>query len=150
MRATPLQGRRAETVNACCASGRPACGGRCCSLDEVCASGVCSLPCGIVQESGSNTPVIRTINLGSTSGWFKFFWNNFTVPDRLILRSAQGMVLWDTGCVGGSNGVCLFHSGTTTAVQIEVVPNCSGTPSTDWTYTITCPTFSSEWSCIVG
>lgn len=110
---------------------------------------MCSIPCGTVQESGHDAPVRRTINLGSTAGFFKFAYDTHTIRDRIYLRS-QGTVLLDTGCVGKSDAQCFWHSGTPATVEVEVVPNCDGTTGTDWEYSITCPIFSSQLACIVG
>ena len=110
--------RRGQCV---CADGRPPCEGACCSLDEVCSSGRCGVPCGGLQESRGAAPCMKNDQLGNTAGWFKFFWNTFAVPDRIIVTSQESSP-WDTGCVGSMTSpyvVRLWHSGASSVIQVQ-------------------------------
>jgi hypothetical protein len=99
-------------------------------------------PCNSQQVAGGDQPETRTIELGRTSGTFTFTYNTQNIEDRMILRY-QGQVLFDTGCVGtgGNRTQTISYSGTTSTLQVEVIPNCRnpGGTGTAWAFTVSCP-----------
>ena len=97
-------------------------------------------PCNQQNVAGNDAPVTRTIELGRTSGTFTFTYNTYTVPDRMVVSYA-GRSLFDTGCVGTgvSRSQNLSYSGTSTTVSVQVIPNCAGSSSTGWDFTVSCP-----------
>jgi hypothetical protein len=76
--------------------------------------------------------------MGRSSGSFVFQYDTYSIPDRIIV-SYEGSVLFDTGCVGQADSRTLIYSGTSTAITVQVIPNCTGTTSTAWVYTVDCP-----------
>jgi len=99
-----------------------------------------SAPCGQTQIAGGDTPDTRLIDLGNIGGRFRFDFQTFSVPDRMIV-SYEGSTLFDTGCVETSGSALLEYHGSSTKVQVQVIPNCrGGTSGTAWNYTVHCPT----------
>jgi hypothetical protein len=95
--------------------------------------------CNTQQVSGRDTPETLTIEMGKSSGTFTFDYNNYEIPDRMVVFY-EGRTLFDTGCVGGLGSVALTYSGVSTEITVQVIPNCSGTDSTGWDFTVNCPT----------
>jgi len=89
------------------------------------------------EVSGGNTADTRIVNLGKSSGTFLFSDQTFAVPDRIVV-SYEGRVRVDTGCGSVFDRRSIAYAGTDTYVTVEVTPNCSGTPSTRWNYTVGC------------
>jgi len=94
--------------------------------------------CNDVVQSGGNTPVTQTVEMGQTSGTFNFSWDMLSVQDRMIVRYGS-TVLHDTGCVSGTGLVSLSYSGTSSQITVEVIPACAG-GGTVWYFTVFCPT----------
>ncbi len=95
-------------------------------------------PCSSLQVAGADTPEIRTIEMGQTSGTFSFIYETFTQQDRMVV-SYEGSVLFDTGCCGCSGTQSLSYSGTSTEIIVTVTPNCAGGSGTAWNFTVDCP-----------
>jgi len=96
--------------------------------------------CNQQQVAGANTTDIRTIELGKTSGSFRFYYQTYTVKDRIVLACYDsGTILYDTGCVGKSATVSVPFSCSASKIRATVTPNCAGTKSTAWNYTVYCP-----------
>jgi hypothetical protein len=96
--------------------------------------------CNQQQVAGTNTADTRTIELGKTSGTFRFYYNTYTVKDRIVLACyGSGTRLHDTGCVGTSATVSVPFSCSTSKITATVTPNCAGTSSTAWDYIVYCP-----------
>jgi hypothetical protein len=98
--------------------------------------------CNDTAKSGGNTPETVVVNLGGTFGVFRFEYDMYDVPDRMIVRYGGGT--HDTGCTGGKQGrgrdkgsVDLRFSGSS-QVTIQVQPSCQG-GSTSWKFTVHCP-----------
>jgi hypothetical protein len=100
-----------------------------------------SAPCGQTQVAGGDTPDTRLIDLGNIGGTFRFDFQTFSQEDRMIV-SYEGRTLFDTGCVGASGSVLLEYHGSSTKVNVQVIPNCAGGTGTAWNYTVHCPVSS--------
>ena len=94
--------------------------------------------CGVQQVAGGDTADQRLIEMGVKSGSFDFSYQTFSQQDRIIVRYGSD-VLFDTGCVGAANTVNLNYSGSSTKIEVEVIPNCAGGSGTAWNYTVGCP-----------
>jgi hypothetical protein len=95
----------------------------------------CNVP--VSSGSGGDQPYSVNVNLGASSGSFRFTYNTYSVKDRMIVR-VNGVALYDTGCVGQNTSVVLNYSGSTVA-NVEVLPNCEGTSGTAWDFSVGCP-----------
>ena len=94
--------------------------------------------CSATQNAGGDTPDTRTIELGKPAGTFNFTYDTYFQQDRIIVRY-QNSTLFDTGCVGASGTRALTYNGTSTSINVEVIPNCAGGTGTAWTYSVSCP-----------
>jgi hypothetical protein len=94
--------------------------------------------CDEEQVAGENIPETRVIELGQRSGTFEFYYDTYSIPDRMVVEY-EGSVLFDTGCVGDEGSVFLSYSGKSSKVTVRVTPNCSGTTYTAWEFTVFCP-----------
>jgi hypothetical protein len=104
------------------------------------SGGGATAQCNQQQVAGGNTADTRTIELGKTSGTFMFYYNTYTVPDRIVLACyGSGTRLYDTGCYGRSATVSVPFSCSTSIITATVTPNCSYTGNTAWEYTVNCP-----------
>ena len=94
-------------------------------------------PCDEQIIPGGNTPETRRVGLGRSSGRFDFWYETYGVEDRMIVRY-EGSTLFDTGCVGASGSQTLSFSGSSSIVEVEVIPNCAGGFSTSWRFRVSC------------
>jgi hypothetical protein len=96
--------------------------------------------CSATQNQGADTPDTRSVELGKTSGTFNFLYQTFDVKDQMLVRY-DGATLFDTGCVGTgtTKTKSISYSGKSSQISVQVIPNCAGTTSTGWQYTVTCP-----------
>ncbi|MFH1081015.1 MAG: hypothetical protein V1766_12290, partial [Pseudomonadota bacterium] len=95
--------------------------------------------CNQQQVAGGDTADSRTIEMGKTSGTFRFYYNTYSQKDRIVLSCYGGSALYDTGCVGTSQTVSLPFSCSTSKITVAVSPNCAGGSGTAWNYTVYCP-----------
>jgi len=96
--------------------------------------------CNDAVHSGSDNPETFTIDLGKKSGTFQFDYETYSVNDRMIV-TYEGKTLYDSGCVG-TNGIkteYISYSGNSTAITVDVQPNCEGAVSTQWDFVVYCP-----------
>ncbi|MBM4182198.1 MAG: PASTA domain-containing protein [Betaproteobacteria bacterium] len=98
--------------------------------------------CNDTAKQGGNTPETLVVDLGRPFGSFRFDFDMYTVPDRMIVHYPGGT--YDTGCVGsklgagrGKGSVTLRYSGGT-QVTVQVQPACMG-ESTQWQFVVHCP-----------
>jgi hypothetical protein len=94
--------------------------------------------CNETQEEGENIAETRVIEMGRRSGTFEFYYDTYSVPDRIVVEY-EGRILFDTGCVGEEGTVYLSYSGNSTRISVRVTPNCSGTTYTAWEFTVYFP-----------
>ncbi len=94
--------------------------------------------CNDKQEAGANKAESHTIDLGQSSGSFMFDYNTKTVKDQIIITQ-DGNIIFDSGCVGERKSVRLRLSGYSTSITVRVNPNCDGSSSTAWNFTVHCP-----------
>ncbi len=96
--------------------------------------------CNDTQKAGGDAPEVHQIDLGVTSGVFRFDYQTFDVKDQIII-SQGGMTIFNTGCVGESRSVQVQFDGYTTMIEVRVNPNCAGSTSTAWNFTVHCPAY---------
>jgi hypothetical protein len=94
--------------------------------------------CSTTNRAGGNAADTRQVELATSAGTFQFDYSTYTVADQIIV-TYEGQVLLDTGCVGASATHHLSYSGTSTRVQVQVIPNCAGSTDTQWDWTAHCP-----------
>ena len=94
--------------------------------------------CNDTQKAGGDAPEVHQIDLGATSGVFRFDYQTFDVKDQIII-SHGGMTIFNSGCVGESRSVQVQFSGYSTVIEVRVNPNCAGSTSTAWNFTVHCP-----------
>jgi hypothetical protein len=96
--------------------------------------------CNQQQVAGGDTADTRTIEMGNTSGTFRFYYNTYSQKDRIVLACyGSGTILRDTGCVGTSATVSVPFSCSTSKITAAVTPNCAGGRGTAWEYVVYCP-----------
>jgi hypothetical protein len=101
-----------------------------------------ALSCNAGQQvAGGDTPDSRFFEMGRTSATFRFDYDTQSIPDRIQILY-QGAVIFDSTCLG-TNGTITAHpsfSGSSSLIQVNVTPNCSGgTSGTAWSYQVYCP-----------
>ncbi len=94
--------------------------------------------CNDTQKAGGDAPEVHRIDLGMTSGVFRFDYQTFDVKDQIII-SQGGRTIFNSGCVGESRSVQVQFSGFTSVIEVRVNPNCSGSSGTAWNFTVHCP-----------
>ncbi|MFZ2286238.1 MAG: carboxypeptidase-like regulatory domain-containing protein [Bacteroidales bacterium] len=94
--------------------------------------------CNDTQKAGGDAPEVHQIDLGMTSGVFRFDYQTFDVKDQIIITQG-GMTIFNTGCVGENRSVQVQFNGYTTMIEVRVNPNCAGSSGTAWNFTVHCP-----------
>lgn len=94
--------------------------------------------CSTQQVAGADTPETRVIDLGKTSGTFKFDYETYSQKDNITVTYA-GATLFSTGCVGANGSQNITFSGSSTFVTVSVQPNCAGGSGTAWNFKVYCP-----------
>jgi hypothetical protein len=94
--------------------------------------------CDNFNEAGSSAREVHHVNLGQSFGSFLFTYDTESVPNQILVKQS-GRVLFDTGCVGKANKVNIQLTGFSSTVTVEVYPDCNGTNSTSWSFTVGCP-----------
>ena len=101
-------------------------------------------PGGMSDEGTSSVPETHTylVNLGKTSGTFRFDHQTYTEPDRMVI-TYEGRTLFDSGCIGTKypKSAYLTYSGQETNIILTVHELCSPTPqmNTVWKFDVDCP-----------
>uniref|UniRef100_A0AC35FTB4 Transglycosylase SLT domain-containing protein n=1 Tax=Panagrolaimus sp. PS1159 TaxID=55785 RepID=A0AC35FTB4_9BILA len=116
-----------------------ACGSQCdAASDSLCASSSCTT-CDGQQVAGENTPVTRRYTMGRTSGNLTFVYQTYTVPDRIRVFY-ENSPIFDSGCIGTEDEMSkeIYFSGNSQELRVDVEPNCDGTTSTAWYFTLPC------------
>jgi hypothetical protein len=96
--------------------------------------------CNDTVHEGSDNPETFTIDLGKRSGTFQFDYQTYSVRDRMSI-TYEGNTLYDSGCIGtdGIKTEYISYSGNSTAITVDVQPNCEGAVSTKWDFVVYCP-----------
>jgi len=94
--------------------------------------------CNDTQKAGGDAPEVHQIDLGITSGVFRFDYQTYSVKDQIII-SQGGRTIFNSGCVGESKSVQVQFSGYTSVIEVRVNPNCAGSTGTQWNFTVHCP-----------
>ncbi|MFZ5484385.1 MAG: PASTA domain-containing protein [Pseudomonadota bacterium] len=98
--------------------------------------------CNDTAKQGGNTPETLVVDLGRMQGTFRFDFDMFGVPDRMLVQYGGGT--FDTGCVGNNQGAGRgkgavdLHFYGSSQVTVRVQPACEG-KSTQWKFTVHCP-----------
>lgn len=98
--------------------------------------------CNDTAKQGGNTPETIVVDLGRPFGTFKFDFDMYSVPDRMIVHYPGGT--YDTGCVGSKQGAgrgkgsVTLNYGGGSQVTVQVQPACMG-ESTQWQFVVHCP-----------
>jgi hypothetical protein len=133
----------------------------CRSANATCKNDVCKAlqECNSTLQSGANSPSSFEIEMGQNEGSTRLYMNTYTVPDNIQVYY-EGKAIRGTGCFGTAtlagcqstpwgavccegNGWCsipiAYGPGNSTSLVVEVEPNCSGTPNTQWEFRLACP-----------
>lgn len=96
-------------------------------------------PCDEQILPGGDTRETRRVGLGRFSGRFDFSYDTRFQQDQMIVRY-EGSTLFNTGCVGtgGWRTQTLSFSGSSSIVEVEVIPNCAGGSGTVWYFQVSC------------
>jgi hypothetical protein len=94
--------------------------------------------CNAVTFPGGDTPETHIVNLGQKSGTFNFDYQTYYQRDRMTV-TYEGVVIFDTGCVGTYQTQAITYSGGSSTVTVDVYPNCAGGYGTAWWFTVHCP-----------
>jgi hypothetical protein len=97
-----------------------------------------TVACNTATKSGADAPATITVNVGRAAGTIKFYYEMYSVKDRMIVQYA-GYTLYDTGCVSNSKTVSLNLSGASDSVIVMVQPQCEKKDSTQWNFKVECP-----------
>jgi hypothetical protein len=99
-----------------------------------------TLSCNAGQQvAGGDTADSRYFEMGTTAATFQFDYDTYSIQDQIQIIY-EGNVIFDTSCVGASGTVYPSYSGSTSVIQVNVIPNCSGgTSGTAWVYQVYCP-----------
>jgi hypothetical protein len=96
-----------------------------------------TVTCSTTAKSGADAPETINVKVGKFAGTAKFYYNMYTVKDRMIVQYG-GRTLLDTGCVSGSKTVQLSLTGVSDAVTVIVQPACEK-KGTKWDFRLECP-----------
>ncbi|CAJ0939223.1 unnamed protein product, partial [Mesorhabditis belari] len=116
-----------------------ACGSQCDANSTSRCATSCST-CDGQQVAGANTPVTRRYRMNTTSARnLLFTYETYQVPDRVTVTYA-GVNLFDSTCIGtnGEKLTPITYEGRYSEVRVDLEPNCDGTDSTQWYFTLPC------------
>ncbi|HEX2877463.1 MAG TPA: hypothetical protein VHP33_39720, partial [Polyangiaceae bacterium] len=151
------------TCTLCGKAGQGCCADATCTESNThCNGGVCKgmADCSNDLHSGKNSPDSFDIEMKKTQGWATLRVRTYDVPDNIII-SYEGTEVVRTGCFGTDkrpvgfvqlgnltatchgNGECdlrfRYGPGTSTTLNVDVIPNCEGTTETEWYFKVGCP-----------
>ena len=101
------------------------------------------IACNATTKAGKNPPQTIVVNVGRQAGIAQFRYEMYTAPDHMVVQYG-GQTLADTGCVGGSKSIPLALNGSSEQVTIIVQPACRKSESTEWNFTLSCPSQTQE------
>jgi hypothetical protein len=151
-----------DKCKACGGLGETCCPKTACrTANATCKNDVCKAlqQCNSTLHSGANSPSSFEIEMGQNEGSTRLYMNTYTVPDNIQVYY-EGKAIRGTGCFGTAtlagcqstpwgivccegNGWCsipvAYGPGNSTSLVVEVEPNCSGTPDTQWEFRLACP-----------
>jgi hypothetical protein len=109
------------------------CGTTACATDAC----LCSLDLNTSGgDAGYDHTFDTTGDFTSTRDIYPDF-QSYTVKDQLLIY-ANGVLVYDSGCIGAHVTPTVSIASGTTSVRVQVVPNCEGTVGTAWLLSITC------------
>ncbi|MBT2325497.1 M4 family metallopeptidase [Variovorax paradoxus] len=103
--------------------------------------------CDEFIAAGTNQPKVFEVDLGKASGNSLFMRRTFNVPDQFRVRCREGGRYgfgseFSTQCESTGNYWYTANSSyecNSSIVEVEVIPNCEGTPDTEWEVRMPCP-----------
>ena len=108
-----------------------------------CGPSNCAPPfcCTNLDTSGGDAGYYAVYNVTgqfSSTTNINVFFETYTIKDRLVI-AADGVNLYDSGCISGNVSPVVGIPGGTLNVSINVLANCEGTNGTAWVLQISCP-----------
>ena len=96
--------------------------------------------CQAQAMRGSDVGEMRRIDFGQTSGSFLLKYDTGDRSDDRVVVLYEGRTLFDSGCVstGGPQMRALNFSGNSSAVTVQVMPNCRGGWGSSWSIEVAC------------
>jgi hypothetical protein len=94
--------------------------------------------CNDQQQQGGDAPEVHLIDLGQSFGSFVLDYDVYSVKDQIIVTQS-GRTIYNSGCISGAKSIRLNLNGFSSQISVRVNPNCDGTSSTSWTFTVHCP-----------
>jgi hypothetical protein len=96
--------------------------------------------CQAQAMRGSDVGETRRIDFGQTSGSFLLKYDTGDRSDDRVVVLYEGRTLFDSGCVstGGPQMRALNFSGNSSAVSVQVMPNCRGGWGSSWSIEVAC------------
>jgi hypothetical protein len=92
--------------------------------------------------NGVAQTLVHVVEMGQTSGTFRFTYEIYGIPDHIIIWY-EGSKLWELPCVGtqGERAAWISYAGTRSVITVEVNPNCDpyNRGDTEWYFTVECP-----------
>lgn len=101
------------------------------------------IACNTTTKAGTNPPQTIVVNVGRNAGTAIFKYEMFTAPDHMVVQYG-GQVLADTGCVSNGKTLPLILNGASEQVTIIVKPACRKSESTEWNFTLSCPSATTD------
>ncbi|MDB6028310.1 MAG: wapA 2, partial [Verrucomicrobiales bacterium] len=92
-------------------------------------------PVTISASSGGAAEDFNFIDTGLTNGQIKISYQMFSVPDDIRIYY-QGVLLYDSGLVSGSNNLVINYSGASTIVEVVMNEGNNTNSGTAWNYTV--------------
>ena len=137
---TDLAADRTSTWLVTCVSEPEACSQGDAGLQPEAADGGSSVgQCNQAQLAGGDLPLTRSFEVGSSCADLDLDYDTYSVEDAITVRY-EGAVVAASGCVGAHGTLAIHFCGSSSEVEVSVEPNCAGSSSTSWTFTLSCPT----------
>jgi len=119
-----------------------ACGNVCALGSSICSYGCSQCDAGSTV-AGTDTPVSRRFDMGTTIASYTFTYQTYTLKDRITVWN-DGNLVFDSGCVGTGVEVSkiISYNSNSQIIRVDVEPDCEclGCTGTAWYFATSCPT----------